>query len=550
MVPKSPAVRAERFAAAIIALLLVIVLVAQTRTLYIFPQSDGARWWGDETGQMLELRAELHDGFARIPTGLGSSVAITNGLIRGNSWFAAAIYGLPVLLFSNVTDIVSIGRSITLALSIALLLAMYRMMRAQQVPRVLALFSLLILLSSRSFFYASHAARLDVAAGLGVIGIVWYLSARYDELAQMKWKPTWLWYFGYGAVVVLFATLSIHLLTLLGALSLYMLWRFGAFRKIPAIASVVGGAVLMLAVLLSIYAMSGAPFSLYGPSTAPNQFQSVASELPILRPFSRSVQFANILERFHGLWNEAPVFVVLAIVAIILRSAVRTPFQRSNRDKWISSAAIVICVAWLLLQSPALYYYIQVLPLFIVAIVIGISRRWRSALAISVIVVAISITLSIFGLNDAMRAERTAGIIDRNNHAAIMGAIDSIRSHEVTERPIVIAQNPAVAMLEHEKSVQLMTAHLVSFPTSSEPIADVLHKLNVQYVLLYVPHDGSVYSADYRALRSIADSLGEIILRRPGILFDVHRDYFAAGALNENLALDTLILYKLPAIAH
>ncbi|HEX5315722.1 MAG TPA: hypothetical protein VFX22_03640, partial [Candidatus Kapabacteria bacterium] len=65
--------RLERMATVIIAVLVVIVLVAQVRLLYVFPQPDSARWWGDETGQMLELRTELHDGYARIPTGVGSS---------------------------------------------------------------------------------------------------------------------------------------------------------------------------------------------------------------------------------------------------------------------------------------------------------------------------------------------------------------------------------------------------------------------------------------------------------------------------------------------
>lgn len=80
--------RVERMAAAWIAALIVVVLIAQARLLYVFPQPDSARWWGDETGQMLELRTELQDGYARIPTALGSSVAVTNGLV-------AEIPGLP-----------------------------------------------------------------------------------------------------------------------------------------------------------------------------------------------------------------------------------------------------------------------------------------------------------------------------------------------------------------------------------------------------------------------------------------------------------------------
>src|SRR5689334_3548967 len=94
----------ERVASWAIAGMIVIILAAQARLLYVFPQPDSARWWGDETGQMIELRAEVEEGYARIPTGLGSSVAITNGLVRGNSWLAAAVYGFPAYLLTKVAD--------------------------------------------------------------------------------------------------------------------------------------------------------------------------------------------------------------------------------------------------------------------------------------------------------------------------------------------------------------------------------------------------------------------------------------------------------------
>ena len=326
---------------------------------------------------MLELRTELQDGVARIPTALGSSVAITNGLVRGNSWFAAILYGVPVLLLSNVANVVTIGRTITFVLSIGLLFVMYRMMLVSQVPRILALSGVLLIAASRSFFFASHAARLDVAAGIALLVFVWYLSSRDSAMKQARWKPSVLWYFCYGAAIIFFASLSIHLLTLLGVLSCYMLWRMGAFRKPSAIIAVVGGAVVMLGFFVLIYTILGAPFSIYGPSVAPNQFQSVAAELPILRPFSRSVQVANILERLHGLWTEAPAFVILIIAAIGMRLAVRSSVSKSNHWSWISGAAIAIAIAWLLFESPALYYYVQVLPLFIIALLIGISRKWN-----------------------------------------------------------------------------------------------------------------------------------------------------------------------------
>src|SRR5665213_1616735 len=209
----------------LLVVLVILMLAAQARLLYVFPQPDSARWWGDETGQMLELRTELEGGFARIPTGLGSSVAITNGLVRGNSWLAAVVYGVPAIIFSSETDLVTIGRTVTFVLALLLLFVLYSMLRKFHAPPLLAIFATLLLVSTRSFFFASHAARLDIAAGLTVLGFVWYLASRYERFREGRWTPSARWYFGYGIAVVFFATLSIHLVTLLGALTLYMFWR-------------------------------------------------------------------------------------------------------------------------------------------------------------------------------------------------------------------------------------------------------------------------------------------------------------------------------------
>lgn len=537
-------------ATVIIAVLVVIVLVAQVRLLYVFPQPDSARWWGDETGQMLELRTELHDGYARIPTGVGSSVAITNGLVRGNSWMAAVIYGIPAVIFSNVADIVSIGRTVTFILALLLLCLMYGMLRTLRAPPLLALFALLLLVSTRSFFFSSHAARLDVAADATVLAFTWYLALRYEHFCEGRWVPTARWYFGYGIAIVLFATLSIHLTTLLGVITLYLFFRFRSYRAFSALFAAAGGAIVMLALLLSIYALSGAPISLFGPSSAPNQFQSVAGGLPFLRPFSRSVQIANILERIHGLWSEAPAFLAFVIFAIVFRFASRRTSPSSYRERWLMGTAIVIAIAWLLFQSPALYYFIQVIPLFIIAIIVSISQRWKPNWISIIAMAVVGVVLCYFGTQDAVRADRLSKTIDRENHAALAEALDSItyRSNPNTI-PLVLAQNPAIAWLEHHRTIRLMTTHIVGFSLSSTPVSTAIQRLGVNYVLLYAPHDGISYSSDYHTLRPIMDSFGTIIYRKAGTLFDVHRDYFARKTLNSIDSLDTLILYKLQPIA-
>ena len=537
--------RIEQVSIWLLMVFIAIVLISQTRSLYIFPQPDGARWWGDETGQMLELRAELKDGFAHIPTGLGSSVAITNGLVRGNSWLAAAIYGIPTLLFSGVTDLVTIGRTITLLLSLVLCFVMYRMLRAFDVSPTIALFAVLLLVTTRSFFFASHAARLDVAAGLSVLGFVWYLSDRFERMKRAEWTPTSSWFFLYGATAILFSTLSIHLLTLLGLLSIYMLSRFGAVRKPRYILSASAGAIVMLAVLLIIYKLSGAPFTVFGlnpiNTASSNQFQNVARSLPIERPLARSVQIANVLERLQGLWSEATIFLIVLLICGILFLIIQRKSRVNNRDSFFFGAVVIILIAWLFFQSPALYYYIHVLPLFIVAIAIGISSRDKNNRMLLLILTACAIPMALLSISDTLVAGNVSRTIERDNHAAMNAALSTVRSDS---NRTVLAQNPAIAFLERQRDIHLMTAHLISFPLTIAPIAETLHDLNVRSILLYAPGDGSVYSEDYQKLRPVADSIGTIVLKQTGTLFDVYRDYFKRDIRYP----DTLILYKLPNI--
>ena len=538
----------ERAVFILLAVLTLFVLFEQARVLYIFPQPDSARWWGDETGQMLELRAELQDGYARIPTGLGSSVAITNGLVRGNSWLAAAIYGVPVILFSRDADVVTVGRTVTFILSAAMLLALFLFLRAMSVPRLLATLALLLLTTTRSFFFSSHAARLDIAAGLVLILYAWYFTTRYERFRSGDREPGARWYFGYGIIAILLATLSIHLLTLIGALSLYILWRFRTYRRPAFLFAALGGVIVMFTLLISIYALSGTPVSLFGPSSASNQFQGVAAGLPILRPLSRSVQVANLLERFHGLWAEAPAFLVLLAMGVIFKIAIRRSQVLMPREGWLLGAAFVVAIGWLLFESPALYYYVQVLPLLIAALITMIAARLRINLIFSVIIGIAGVCLSYFAMRDTAQAASISKILEQDNHIALQNALNTIEEDwHSNARPTVLAQNPAIDWLDHDPRVQLMTAHLVSFPVSNAPIAGTLRALGVNYVILYAAHDGNIYSADERVLRPIADSVGTILFRQTGTLFDVHRDYFSPPVLNDTLPEDTLILYKLPS---
>ena len=543
----------ERVTTIILQLLIVVVIIFQTLSLFSFPQPDGARWWGDETTQMLELKTELTTGYAHIPTGLGSSVAITNGIVRSNSWMAAIVYGLPALIISTFTsqkDLVETGRLITLLLSIALISIMSRMLFALNVPTPLRLGAVLLLITTRSFFFASHAARLDVAAGLTVLAFAWYLSNQYTRIQRREWTPTPRWYFLYGAAAMLFATLSIHLLTLLGLLSIYALLRFGAFRNLSSLLSAIAGVAFVCALLLSMYALSGAPWTLFGPTAKPNQFQAVTSMLPIQRPFSRSVQVGNILERMRGLWSEAPAFMLLCIGALLraflaVRHHWRTYAQGIPQVTFLSGSAFTILVAWLLFQSPALYYYIHVLPLFIVALVVYLAPKIETNKQLFATIAVFSFILSIASVADSIQAGKVSQTITHANRQALLGILDTIDTTSTRSHPIVLAQNPAISFLEQRSDVRLMTAHIVSFPLSGNPLAISIQKLGVKYILLYASHTGKVYSDDYATLRPLADSIGRLVRKSTGTYFDDYRNYFSAQSL-QALPNDTLLLYELP----
>lgn len=516
---------------------IVALLATQAHMLYIFPAPDGARWWGDETGQMLELRAELQHGHACIPTALGSSLETSNGLVRSNSWLAAMVYGLPALAFSSLADLVTIGRTVTFLLSVILCAAMFAIMRRLTVDTSPALLVILVLLGSRSFFYASHAARLDIAAGLSIILFVFYLSKRYEAFRLAGWSPTSQWCFLYGAVTILFATLSIHLLTLLGVLSVYMLIQFGIWRRPRQLIAAIAGVACVVMVLLGIYALTGAPMALFSTSVGPNQFQSVAGGLPILRPFSRSVQISNVLERLDGLWSEAPAILIVSTLTIAIRLALK-PKSGNSRSQFWSRATIVIVIAWLFFQSPALYYYLHILPLVVIGLGVTISERVKIS---PLILVAFGTLICILGIRDTVNATALAEPIARDNNAAITACLQMMTRRE--QPPITLAQNPGIARLEHSP-VQLMTAHFLDFPTTKDAPSQIIRRLGVQYIILYAPADGKSYSSDYATLRPIADSIAIVRLRVPGVLLDAGRDYFHFDALRESTPKDTLILYE------
>jgi hypothetical protein len=524
----------ERTAQVVVAALTLVVLIQQLSSLYIFPMPDSARWWGDETGQIVELKAETQQGYASIPIGKGSTVAITNGILRGNSWLAALVYGVPSRIFSDSCDVVSIGRTVTAILSVGLLVALFFCCRSLEVSVVFSQLAVLILLTTRSFLFASHAARLDIAAGLAILLWVTYALKKISAYQKGEWVPSARWFFFFGAITFSLATLSIHLLTLLPLAAIYLLFTLGAFKKPARLLAAIGGVAMVALILLGIYVLSGAPMTLFGVTAKHTQFHSVISEVPITKLFSRSVQFANLHQRWDGFIHEAPSILLLMGFGLV------AAFM-SRKQSFVAIAMLAcVIVSWLLFQSYAIYYYLHVLPVLVLISFGSIAHiLTQKRLVPSLFSIVVAFLVAHFGFYDGVHAKESAIRLTASNRSVLEAAFATI---PLEKSPVVLIQNPGLAWLLKRDPFGTMSEHFISFPLDDRPPSEVMKAQRVQYLALYSEPGNPNYADEFAPLKQVADSLGTMVSTKTGLLFDAGRDYFAL----DTMRIDTLRLYKLP----
>lgn len=517
----------------LLALALVVLLVLQFRSLYVFPVYDSARWWGDEFGQVIELKTEIEEGVARIPTGYGATVAETNGIVRANSWLAAAFYGLPAVLFFPTFDLVTIGRTVTALLSVVLIVCLFWSLRSSGSTSVFAFAILLLLVTNRAFLFATHSARLDVAAGFAVLAWLSYIIRASAEGRSYRW------WFLLGAVTFLLCTLSIHLLTLLGPVAIFAVWRLGGFRRPLRALSAVLGVLLCVGILLGTYALTSAPFTLFG-ETGPGtlQAQEVVAAFPGLRPFSFSVQSSNIIQRFELLIEDAPIFVLPFTLAMVAIAVIVPAFARKlNLSEYtirLLGSTGIITWSWLEFQSSSAYYLLHLLPLLAFAIGAIVHRAFETSRAISVIGFLVLALLYFSNIQDSIKAEVNGAQMSTENRAAIQAVIPRI-----DPKAKILTQIPAISLVHESLDRRMMTTHFVNFPKADQAHSDLLVDHDVRYILEYRTSRMPNFSFESATLNNLA-ALGTIDTQFIGRFFDVRQSYF-----HPLHGSDTLTLYRL-----
>jgi len=510
----------------------VVLFVLELRSLFIFPQPNSLRWFGDETWLMSEAMQQIATGIVRYPLAIGSTLEQGKGLALSMTWLSALLYGLPAWIAGH--DPVAMGRIITSVLALGLLLLLHKCSRSLGASRFGAALAVLLLVSSRSFFFASHSARPDLLAGLIVLAFV-VVCTKFDQMGK---EFDARWWSGYGATVAFLSfSSSIHLLTLLGPLSLFFFWRLGGMRRWNFTASALAGATGMMAILIVVYYATTGNLILFSSTVGPVQFQDVLASIPIRRPFSRSVQVANIIIRFKQFVSESPqIFLLPVLLPFVWK-------RFSNTRHSFTAAAAIVLLSWLLLEGAEINYLMHLQPLAFLGLALAASEaiaRWKY---FGVAILTVFALLSfVHGWRDSAKALTSSTVIDRSN-ASNVQAIEAhiARNWHGTVKPRVICEPFVLDRLSQNSDIEAMTDHFISFPVRSGSLDSFFRSEHINYIVLYnspvYPKDRSRDDPFYQACTRSGKCVGSFI----GTNGDMGRDYF--GHSNWQ---DSLLLFQIP----
>jgi hypothetical protein len=531
--------RLERLAILLLTISGVVFLAISASSLYYLPVADSYRWYGDETWMMLGWKSLISHGMASIPIALGSNLQHSPGLLLGSGWISAVFYGVPQLLLPTSINIVSAGRTVSFLFGIATLFFLGWYAIRLRVSALFVMLTVILLLSSTSFIYASHSARYDSIIGFTILTFTGFFALRAEGPHIFSEKAA----FFFGLCTILIAiTIGPHLEVLLLPLSIYIAWYFRILTRLSSALWMLAGASFGLGILYGIYMLGNGHFSL--AEINDNQFVSVLSNFPIRHLFSFSAQSHQLWARGYYLWHEAEAFAF--ILPLVFISEIGLTFLRSPHRAARFLSIALACVLWsaIFLQSTLPYYQFYVLPLTSLAFAVHIQQwrtnptlRWsaRSAgIAISILILAIF-------LPRLHRAGTIGRKINEANIAAIQAAFEETSrswphmEKKSASRPLVLAQAPAIAELLRDPTVRIMSESFLFFPTQNQNLPDsVISREHVDYIIDY----GHPMTTKYdHAVHQMTP-----IFLRTGTFLDRGIDYFHPTLLN----VDTLTLYEVP----
>ncbi len=448
-------------------------------------------------------------------------------------WATAIFYGIPAALVSpQRMDIVLLGRSITAVFAVTLLVALYEIVRKLTADRLLGLFSVCLLLTSRSFLFTSHSARYDILSALAIVVGIYLLLRMSQPLTTIKAGVV-----GFGVAATMLIT--IHVMIALALASFINVLYHSRKQRARSFIAFVAGMLAFLVVLVVISALRG-QFSLLG-SAGSGSFALNIHDIPALRIYSRSVQFANIAQRW-SMFNSYGFGYLVMIGAVALTAMIQ--YFRKVGTFSVSVGAVTIAVvlgSWFEFESAApSSYIIYMLPVLSLAVALAMKRVLHEQPRIIGIALA-SILLFVFAFRDVPGARGKGYRLMTSNSLAVSAALAEAEQLDSVHYPLVLTFNPAVHEVMRDTNVLLMTTHFIEYATAAQSVDSVLRGAGVDYVLLYASALKPDYMREVGPIRTALARTATPIWERPGYFTDIGRSYF-----DTTLGLhDTVRLYHI-----
>jgi hypothetical protein len=531
-----------------------VVFFTQLRSLFYFPVFDSYLWWGDESWLMLEFREQIAHGLLRHPLALGSTLNASNGLLLSNMWITALLYGTPQLIFAHVHDPVFIGRIVTGLLDVALISSTFFILRKRGVSPILTSLSIVLLITSRTFLLTSHSARYDILTALSLLWIFHLLIAKIESVKSDKGiSPFAAYLLGFAFPIT--ALVSVHLLLLTAALFLFSAIKLGIFRRFSTTALfVLGGGTVGLAFVAVYWILTGS-LVLFNSSNSQG-FQLTLREMPILRPFSRSVQIANLLQRWRQVTSLAPLVLASGVIVFTAWLTGRLRVRMSGklrRPSALTVALVLALLSWLFFESSApTSYLIYVVPIALLTIACTMQRildgiTTKNVLRIPALFLTfiLGAMVAVLGYREVSNAAtKSLAWSSANNdvsgqvHGAILRDADAQGIHS----PLVVLFNPAIDRFQVFDDVRKMTTHFIEYPATSDSPDSILKKFGVAYLLMYRSALKPLYMREVQPLEEIVAKRGALVATAHGEFTDIGRSYFEDDLHHAD---DTLVLYRL-----
>lgn len=542
--------RSFRIAAWVILGLSALLFLIQLQSLQTFPIADSVRWGGDETWLMREFGNQARTGVMSYPESYDGTVR-TDGVLAGSMWVESLLYGVTGNALTPRYTLVEIGRWVTAVLSLVLLLTLYFSSRAFGVSRVFSSFGVLFVASSMTFVIATHSARYDVLTGLSLLGFLYLLSATVSTRV-IGGKL-----FILSCMSVLVIIFSRHLLTLTIPVTLLWMFRQRVWDSASRIFISLGGVWLSGLLLICCYAIPAGEFSLFGSGGGFGSYDFVLKQLPILRPFSRSVQLGNLLERYDLLSREAPAALIavltagLVVLSYLLWKAVlalaNKPLRMSTRvdQRFFLSAAGLAALTWLLLQGARPYYAMHIVPVLLVAAVIvfeWLQNTFELSKLLQYPIPGLFVLFAVLQLPAALKTHELGSAITKDQRAAID------RFANLTPRATVLADVAGLNWaLQHGAAIgsHVQTLDMFQPPQSDTALGEKLHKNHIDYIILRSSPVASAFEPGRAHLPIYLSTHATVVDSALGLYYDDGRSYDSSLEYALRQGLDTLRLYRL-----